>query len=159
MESNKKLRIKWDLEDLNTLKNLMNIIEDIKKDTNESVKIFDSDQKLYNDLNKYMNEERKIYISMFGEYSTGKTSLINDLIGENIFETSFNVNTNKGILIQNSDEKNCYKLEKIQFIKNEDNYYYFKQFDNNDEKNVVVEGKENIIKKLKEINNEENKKI
>ncbi len=159
MESNKKLRIKWDLEDLNSLKNLMNIIEDIKKDTNESVKIFDSDQKLYNDLNKYMNEERKIYISMFGEYSTGKTSLINDLIGENIFETSFNVNTNKGILIQNSDKKNFYKLEKIQFIKNEDNYYYFKQFDNNNEKNVIIEGKENIIKKLKEINNEENKKI
>ena len=159
MESNKKIRIKWDLEDLNSLKNLMNIIEDIKKDTNESVKIFDSDQKLYNDLNKYMNEERKIYISMFGEYSTGKTSLINDLIGEDIFETSINVNTNKGILIQNSDEKNFYKLEKIQFIKNEDNYYYFKQFDNNDEKNVIIKGKENIIKKLKEINNEENKKI
>ena len=147
--------IKWDSEDINFLKNFMNLIEDIKKDTNKSINIFDSDQNLFNDLNKYINEERKIYISMFGQYSSGKTSFINDLIGENIFETDININTNKGILIQNSDEKNIYKLEKIKFKKKED-YYYFERIDNNNEK---YEGKEKVFTKLKEINKEVNENI
>ena len=159
MEIQRSYKVLWDSEDLSSLKEFFILIEDIKKDTNESVKIFDSDQENFKLLNKYINEERKIYISIFGQYSSGKTSLFNDLIGEHIFETNFNLNTNKGILIQNSDEKNYYKLEKIQFIKNEEeNYYYFKNFDNNNENNTI-EGKENVIKKLKEINKEDNKKI
>ena len=147
--------IKWDSEDINFLKNFMNLIEDIKKDTNKSINIFDSDQNLFNDLNKYINEERKIYISMFGQYLSGKTSFINDLIGEDIFETDNKINTNKGILIQNSDEKNIYKLEKIKFKKKED-YYYFERIDNNNEK---YEGKEKVFTKLKEINKEVNENI
>ena len=159
MEIQRSYKVLWDSEDLSSLKEFFILIEDIKKDTNESVKIFDSDQENFKLLNKYINEERKIYISIFGQYSSGKTSLFNDLIGEHIFETNFNLNTNKGILIQNSDKKNYYKLEKIQFIKNEEeNYYYFKNFDNNNENNTI-EGKENVIKKLKEINKEDNKKI
>ena len=156
MESQRSKRVLWDSEDLTLLKEFFILIEDIKEDTNESVKIFDSDQKNLELLNKYLNEERKIYISIFGQYSSGKTSLFNDLIGENIFETNFNLNTNKGILIQNTEEKNFYKLEKIKFVKNEEeNYYYFKNCDNNNS----IEGKENVIKALKEINKEENKKI
>ena len=149
MESQRSKRVLWDSEDLTLLKEFFILIEDIKEDTNESVKIFDSDQKNLELLNKYLNEERKIYISIFGQYSSGKTSLFNDLIGENIFETNFNLNTNKGILIQNSEEKNFYKLEKIQFVKNEEeNYYYFKNCDNNNS----IEGKENVIKALIKIN-------
>lgn len=75
----------------------MNLIEE-KKDTNESLTI--SVHYFFNVLNKYMNEERNIYISKFGEYLSRKTSFINDFIEENFFETSFNVNTNKGILFK-----------------------------------------------------------
>ena len=45
MKSQRSNRILWDSEDLTLLKELFILIEDIKKDTNESVKIFDSDQK------------------------------------------------------------------------------------------------------------------
>ena len=65
MESQRSKRVLWDSEDLTLLKEFFILIEDIKEDTNESVKIFDSDQKNLELLNKYLNEERKIYISIF----------------------------------------------------------------------------------------------
>ena len=103
---------------------------------------------------KFLNSSEITFkILVFGKYSTGKSSLLNSIIGYNlnILHTSINECTKKAFII-----KYCKSTENISLIKSEKKrndykFYYF------EEKEEIAKGLENVKNKIEEINNLNNK--
>ena len=77
----------------------------------------------------FLKKEIKIRIPAIGCYSSGKSSLINNIIGYNILPVSTEVSTNIGIIINYTNSIGDISLKKTCLKKSEnyiEDYYYFK---------------------------------
>ena len=105
----------------------------------------------YNHLVNYINKDSKIRIALLGLYSSGKSTILNTIIGKNILPTNSNECTKRGIIIRyhNSDIPQLYKTK---FIKKEKlDYYLFE-----DSNEPVCSSFDNVKKELEKLN-EDNK--
>ena len=106
-------------------------------------------QKIYNNYTvrkKYIERDYKYSIAVFGEYSTGKSSLLNALIGLDLIPESSGHCTKIVLVIQYAKNE-IYCLYKADFQKQNNKYYNFIKGD------LICEGKNSI----KEILNQKNK--
>ena len=97
--------------------------------------MFSDLKKDFNILEHFIEKDRKIRIPFLGGYSTGKSSLLNCLIGKDILPTGSNITTNREIIIRNN-EQGKYILYKTKFIKKGDYYCFI-------ENNIIIEWQEN----------------
>ena len=77
---------------------------------------------------KFIKNEVKIRIPTIGCYSSGKSSLINSIIGKNILPVSTEISTNVGIIIKYTKSLDDVLLHQVKLIKSEnkmENYFYF----------------------------------
>ena len=103
----------------------------------------------YISLSYFIYNCRKIRIPFLGGYSTGKSSVLNCLIGKNILPVDLNQCTKRGIIIRHN-KTGISQLFKTKFIKIENpEYWYFQE-----EENPFCEGDEQIKETLKELNQE-----
>jgi hypothetical protein len=104
----------------------------------------------FNILEHFIQKDRKIRIPFLGGYSTGKSSLLNSLIGKDILPIGSNITTNRGIVIRNNEEEK-YILYKTKFVPKGDYYCFI-------EDNIILEAKENNYEIIKNFLIEETKK-
>ena len=127
---------------INLIKRLEPIVDqfvDLEPE-NELIKDIKND---FEFLKHYIYEDRKIRVPIFGGYSTGKSSLLNSLIGfGDILPTGSGICTKRGIIIRNNPKGN-YILYNSKFIRKGD-YYYF------EEGNIEIETEKKQVYKLKE---------
>ncbi len=135
---------KYSLEKMKSIKNM--ILEPLLKieSNNKFIKRMEGN---YNGLVKLLIYERKIRIALLGLYSSGKSTILNALIGKKILPTSNDICTNRGIIIRYHD-KDEPELYKTKFIKNPDLNYYI--FEDNDE--VYAKGFKRVKKELEILN-------
>ena len=70
----------------------------------------------------FIKKDKKIRIPLFGGYSTGKSSLLNCIIGKKILPEGNQVTTRKIVIIRNSEK---YSISKTRLVKvNEENYNF-----------------------------------
>ena len=127
---------------INLIKRLEPIVDqfvDLEPE-NELIKDIKND---FEFLKHYIYKDRKIRVPIFGGYSTGKSSLLNSLIGfGDILPTGSGICTKRGIIIRNNPKGN-YILYNSKFIRKGD-YYYF------EEGNIEIETEKKQVDKLKE---------
>ena len=99
------------------------------------MELFSDLKKDFNILEHFIEKDRKIRIPFLGGYSTGKSSLLNWLIGKDILSTASNITTKRGIITRNN-EQGKYILYKTKFIKKGDYYCFI-------EDNIIIEWQEN----------------
>ena len=95
----------------------------------------------YKNLEEYIKNDRKIRIVFLGLYSSGKSTIINSLIGNDILPTSSKECTKRGIIIRYHNE-DIPELYKTKFILKND-YYCFE-----DSKDLICKGNTTIKEKL-----------
>ena len=139
---------------VNIIEKLCEIIDELLEldNKNELLKLAKEN---FDIVKHFIYKDRKIRIPIFGGYSTGKSSLLNSLIGEDILPTGSGICTKRGIVIRNNDQGK-YILYKTRFIQKDD-YYYFK------EENIEFETNKDKIEEIKNYlmnkNNEDIKSI
>ena len=99
----------------------------------------------YDDLVNYINKDRKIRIALLGLYSSGKSTILNAIIGKKILPTSSGECTRRGIIIRYHNN-NTPELYKTKFIQKSD-YYLFE-----DSNKPVCIGFDNVKKELEKLN-------
>ena len=99
----------------------------------------------YDDLVNYINKDRKIRIALLGLYSSGKSTILNAIIGKKILPTSSGECTRRGIIIRYHNN-NTPELYKTKFIQKSD-YYFFE-----DSNEPVCTGFDNVKKELEKLN-------
>ena len=136
------------------IKMLKNIFQKLKKYVNKN-----DEDNIINDLSsnldimeKFILNDRKIYIPFIGVSSAGKTTIINCIVGYKLFPEALNECTTRGIIIEYSpDIVELYEMQ----IDSDKNYYVF------NEKNKVAEGYKEVREYLESLNarygNNENK--
>ena len=106
----------------------------------------------FRNTKKYIEEDYKYRIALLGGISTGKSSIINSLIGYdlNLIPKSSSHCTKIILIIQYTQSQDNIALYKTQFDKHNDysGFYYFLK----EEKNLYAKGIENVKKKLNELN-------
>ena len=114
------------IEILDSLKEILNKIKLLKNhEYIESISIESSF------FEQFIRKEVKIRIPTIGCYSSGKSSLINSIIGNNFMPVSTEISTNVGIIIKYTKSLNDVSLEQVKLIKSEnkmENYFYFQDF-------------------------------
>ena len=131
---------------INSIEILKNIVYSLVELDPQNESLIDLKEN-YISLSYFIYNYRKIRISLLGGYSTGKSSLLNCLIGKNILPVDINPCTKIGIIIRHN-EKPISQLFKTKFIRIENpEYWYFQE-----EENPLCEGDEQVIKKLIELN-------
>jgi hypothetical protein len=103
-------------EIITKLKNLKNheYIENISKE--------------FSFFEQFIIKEVKIRIPTIGCYSSGKSSLINNIIGKDILPVSTEISTNIGIIIKYTKSLDDVLLHQVKLVKSEnkiENYFYF----------------------------------
>ena len=108
--------------------------------------------KKYNMINEYFNNSSAIRFLMVGPHNSGKSFLLNLIIGYNLnlLPTDLKECTKTGIIIKYAKKEeiknNNFELYKADFYQNEDGYNYFKYSDK-----INLEGK-TITQKIDELN-------
>ena len=105
-------KVKWDKEDLEHARRFIKQISGLSEEN-----FLGYDVKGLKELEYIMSNNEKILVPAFGQYSSGKSSLLNILIGEDYLPTSEGVCTNKGVIIEytsNVDTVELYEA-KIKF--------------------------------------------
>jgi GTPase SAR1 family protein len=105
-------KVKWDKEDFEHARKFINQISILSKEN-----FLGYDTKGFKELEYIMSNNEKILVPAFGQYSSGKSTLLNVLIGEDYLPTSEGVCTNKGVIIEytsNVDISELYEA-KIKF--------------------------------------------
>lgn len=89
------------------------------------------------------------FIPILGEYNTGKSTILNGLIGNELLDSSDNECTKKGILINhwNQDFPILRKARLNKYKCKGNDYYYFEI-----DKNIIAEGSDNIKNIIKACN-------
>ena len=97
----------------------------------------------------YILKYHKYKIAVFGEYSSGKSSMLNSLIGIDLLPESSGHCTKAIIIIQYTKLKKDISLYSVKMNKNDDNnsFVYFI------EDKLIAQGEELVKKNLKKINN------
>ncbi len=98
-ESNKKIKkindLKYSSKRINVLKEIIDKLD--KWEKNDFIKII---IKGYEDLIEFINKDRKVRIAVLGLYSSGKSTILNCIIGEQILPISSDECTRRGIIIR-----------------------------------------------------------
>ena len=107
----------------------------------------------YLNTKKYINEDYKYRIAFLGGVSTGKSSIINSLIGYDLdlIPKSSDHCTKIILIIQYTESQDNISVYKTKFDKHNDysKFYYFSKND----KDLLAKGKENVKKILDDLNN------
>ena len=114
------------------IKILKNIFQKLQKYVNKNDKdhIINELSSNLDIMEKFVLNNRKIYIPFIGVSSAGKTTTINGIVGYKLFPEALNECTTRGIIIEYSDVIELYEMQ----IDSNNNYYVF------NEKNKVADG-------------------
>ena len=129
---------------INKIKELKKIILELERlePNNDFIKkrIKENDELL-----TYLDKDSKIRISILGLYSSGKSTILNNIIGLDILPTHSDECTRRGVIIRyhNKTEPELYKTK---FIKKLD-YYYFEE-----NESLICKGFSDVQKKLENLN-------
>ena len=143
-------KIEWDKEDLEHAKILIEKINYLSKNEFTSKDFYGLEEFEY-----FLANNNKILIPTFGVYSSGKSSLLNLLIGEDYLPTANGVCTNKGVIIQYTSRKDIAELYEIK-LKLGSKYFTFGE-DEEDSKKIC--GDKTKIKSEIDKINKKNKSI
>ena len=88
-------KLLWDNEDLEHAKNFINQISYLSEEN-----FMKQDFEGLEEFEYFIANDNKVLIPTIGQYSTGKSSLLNILIGEKYLPSSEGVCTNVGIIIE-----------------------------------------------------------
>ena len=88
------------VDELSELENNLSVFQNLKED--------------YLYIEHFIKKNKKIRIPLLGGYSTGKSSILNNIIGKKLLPEGINITTYKIIVIRNNDE-NKYILSKSKF--------------------------------------------
>ena len=137
------------------INNFIKVFEELKKymDKNENKEknIIDTLSKDLEELKIMVLNQRKIFIPLIGVSSSGKSTILNGIVGYKIFPESKEECTKKGIIIQHSFDgtSKLYEITIDSLLQNND-YYIFKEKTNM----RPIEGRDKIISFLESINYE-----
>ena len=106
----------------------------------------------YNEIKNYFNNTSAIRFLLVGPHNSGKSSILNDIIGYNqkFLQTGLKETTKTGIIIKYIKKGETPKLFDTNFITNESGYNYFEY--NKD--HPIAEGEISINSKIIFLNNE-----
>ena len=122
---------------------LKNVFEKLKKYAkNDEGHIINELTSNLDIMEKFILNNRKIYIPFIGVSSAGKTTTINCIVGYKLFPEALNECTTRGIIIEYSDVVELYEMK----IDSNRNYYVF------NEKNRVAEGYKEVREYLESLN-------
>ena len=119
-------------------------------------KLFKRIKKENQNFNKFLiSNEISFKILLLGKYSSGKSSLLNSIIGYdlNILDVKENECTKNAFIIKYCKNIDNISLYKCELKQNNYGLFYF------DEKEEIVKGSQNVKKKIKELNENSNNKI
>ena len=105
-------KLEWDKEDIEHAKQFINRIGYLSEE-----KYMEKDFEGLEEFEYFIANNNKILVPTIGQYSSGKSSLLNILIGEDYLPTSPGVCTNIGVIIEYSPNKNISELYKIEIEK------------------------------------------
>jgi len=125
---------------------LKNYINEDKNDNN----IIDSLEKDLKELKIIVSNQRKIFIPLIGVSSSGKSTILNDIVGYKIFPESGEECTRRGIIIQHSFDGTSKLFEVNIETSVQNNYYIFKENTNLN----PIEGKDKIYSFFESVNYE-----
>ena len=136
------------------INNFIKVFEEFKKyldkdENNEKNNIIDTLSKDLEELKIMVLNQRKIYIPLIGVSSSGKLTILNDIVGYKIFPESKEECTRRGIIIQHSFDgtSKLYEVTIDSLLQNND-YYIFKEKTNM----RPIVGRNKIISFLESIN-------
>ena len=135
---------------ISLLENIANKIENFLLISKESKTI----NKLVKDskiLLNYIKNQLSIRILFIGRHSSGKTSLINSFLGNDLLQTSAEECTMSGFVIKNIDDISQTSIYESKLVANTFGYYYFEKG-----KKLAL-GIDSVRKKIKELNEEQKK--
>ena len=137
----KKNDFQFSTKRINALKEIINKLSQLEPDD----KFIKGVVQEYDDLVNYINKDKKIRIAILGLYSSGKSTILNTIIGKKILPTSSDECTRRGIIIRYHN-KNIPELYKTKFIKKSD-YYFFE-----DSNEPVCSGFDDVKEELIRLN-------
>ena len=111
----------WDKEDLEHAKKFINQISYLSDE-----KFMKKDFEGLEEFEYFIANNNKVLIPTLGQYSTGKSSVLNILIGEKYLPSSEGVCTNVGVIIEYTSNKNIAELYEIKFKQN-NKYFTFEK--------------------------------
>ena len=111
----------WDKEDLEHAKQFIKQISYLSEE-----KFMNKDFEGLEEFEYFIANNNKILIPTIGQYSSGKSSLLNILIGEKYLPTSQGVCTNVGVIIEYTSNKNISELYEIK-LKKSNKYFNFEK--------------------------------
>ena len=111
--------VKMTIDQFNNLKPLVEKLSEEGK----GLTTFENLKKEFELLEFFIKKDKKLRIPLFGGYSTGKSSLLNCIIGKKILPEGNQVTTRKIIVIRNNEE-NKFTLSKANLVPTNDNEYY-----------------------------------
>ena len=120
MEKNLK-KLVWDKEDLEHAEQFIKQISYLSDE-----KFMQKDFEGLEEFEYFIANNNKILIPTIGQYSSGKSSLLNILIGEEYLPTFEGVCTNVGVIIEYTSDKNISELYEINLEKS-NKYFSFKK--------------------------------
>ena len=123
VKNKQKDKIDINLENLENIFNGIKLcIKDDKKDYISFIKQIDSKLET---IEKYVKNGKNIYIPFIGPSNAGKSTILNCLIGNKLFEESDSECTRRGIIIEYGEEVELYEVKVIKIeVKTKQNYYY-----------------------------------
>jgi len=98
-------RVKWDKEDLEHAKKFIEQISFLSEE-----KFMAQDFKGLDEFEYFISNNSKILVPTIGQYSSGKSTLLNVLIGKDLLPTSDGVCTNRGVIIEYISKKDIAEL-------------------------------------------------
>ena len=138
-------KVKWDKEDLEHAKKYINKLSFLSDLLKYDIKGFD-------ELGYILSNNEKILVPTFGQYSSGKSSLLNVLIGKEYLPSSEGICTNRGAIIEYSPNDDFSELWEIK-LKFETMYSKFFSFE---KKKIIISSNdsEKIKEEIDKINKE-----
>ena len=111
------------------LENLEKIFNDIKlcikEDKNDPISFTSQINSKLTMIQKYVKNGKNIYIPFIGPSNAGKSTILNCLIGNKLFEESDNECTRRGIIIEYGEEVELYEVKVVDTEKNK--FYVFEK--------------------------------
>ena len=135
-------KVTWDKEDLEHAKKFIEKISFLSEE-----KFMTQDFKGLDEFEYFMANNNKILIPTIGQYSSGKSTLLNLLIGEEYLPTSDGVCTNKGVIIEYISDKNKAELYELKLKLG----HKFFSFENH---RLITDDKSKIQEEIDKINKE-----
>ena len=114
------------------INNFIKVFEELKKymdkDESNEKNIIETLSKDLGELKIMVLNQRKIYIPLIGVSSSGKSTILNDIVGNKIFPESKEECTRRGIIIQHSFDGTSKLYEvTIDSLTQKNDYYIFKE--------------------------------